>query len=173
MAGQIQADTYTNSAGTGAPAFTYGITPPFSWGNSYAYASNPTGYGSVGTATLKFSAHSNAGTDITYNSSASNGDNFTVNSAGLYLVSATISVSSSTDLFGITRNGVTSTSVLTQRQASWLVVPFFAQTDTTSTACNMSGVLALAANDVIRVQADASAGLANNAAYGLFIARIL
>jgi hypothetical protein len=78
----------TNGASAGtwmsaAPSSGSSYTPPTSevW---YVIAN---GYGSGGTTTRRWTTNeSTVGSDITYNSSATNGDSFTINTTGIYTV---------------------------------------------------------------------------------------
>ena len=112
----------------------------------------PSGYGSTNTMIRRYgNTVVSIGSAITYASSATNGDSFTVNEPGIYSISHSDSATSSSGwAIGISRNSAAlTTSILSQTSAATLALQGgYNSGSTTYPACSWTGVLA--AGDVIR-----------------------
>jgi hypothetical protein len=112
------------------------------------------GHGSTNTTIRRFSnVVKNSGAGITYASSATLGDTFTINEAGVYSISYTDQNSAASTCFGISVNSTQLTTSITGINASNQVMGTCASSGTES---NVSATLALNAGDIIRAHTNGS-----------------
>lgn len=161
MAGTIQADSITNSAGTGAPNFPFGLTTSLVKSQVSLYGGTAFG-SSSGNLTLVFdNIVKNTGTDITYNHDTINGDTFTINTTGIYAVSGNIGNQSS-GLSGYTKNNAPNVSAANASSAN-LIASTVVGANAQGSALSYVGVLT--AGDVIRLQYSNSTDTINSSPY--------
>ena len=112
------------------------------------------GHGSTNNTIRRFlNTTSSAGSSMTLNQSASDGDSITINEAGVYSITYTDRVTSSTGQHGISKNASVLSGVsgrINNLPASERGISTF----TLTTANNCSVPLILAQNDIIRAQTD-------------------
>lgn len=135
---------------------------------SQVWVNGGAGWGSTNTAIRRFSSTvSTDGSDITYASSATNGDTFTINSDGMYMMEYTDSISTS-NFFGISRNSNQLTtgieSITTNHRLNVSQMPAANETE------GITAMMRLVAGDVIR--AHTATGLSNGSSTSLAIFRI-
>lgn len=158
------------SGGTGADP-TWADVSTFS--NSQVISTSTTGFGSTNTKIRTFGTPSVTGTDITYATSATNGDTFTVNTAGVYAISYSEEGSTGTPAFGLSVNSVNLTtdiqSIPTNERRTICAVG--SGNDRKSTSwCGI-----LAANDIIRAHTNNTAVTAvfvNSGVVGITMVRV-
>jgi hypothetical protein len=110
------------------------------------------GYGSTNTAILRFTnAVVNTGSGITYASSATLGDSFTVTEAGIYSFTLATPLSAQASIGLSLNSSQLTTSVSTITATDRLVSIIIPVADFTST-CSWTGYLAV--GDVVRMHAD-------------------
>lgn len=132
-------------------------TPGGGFTQSEAVAYGLNGAGSSNTQVAKFANNSVTGSDITYTSSATNGDSFTINTAGVYAV-AFVAFGGVNTYMAITKNQVSNSTgldVLIYTQAS-SIQPYW----------GLSVTRYFAVNDVIRGFIEAGAGTDSSNAIG-------
>jgi len=123
--------------------------------NSSVVIDTPTGHGSSGTKVRTFTSGNvtTIGTDITYASDTTNGDTFTVNTAGVYAISYSDSRAATTATIGISLNATTTTTVWSLVQANLLG---YTETGAAVTG-QVSTTVRLSATDIIRAHDDGNA----------------
>lgn len=118
--------------------------------NSTSRVNTPNGHGATNTKIRRFTNVDLSTADITYADSAANGGSFTINAAGLYIVTyVDRTVTAVTDRFGISVNG----SVLTTDIASVTYAQGYRAMSGSTLTNEYSSVtipLYLAVNDVVR-----------------------
>ena len=158
---------YSNqpSAGTWTTAFTLvqGASPQFRINSTFSAIRVYTdaGFGSTNTAIRRFSTVDyNFGTAITYTSSATLGDSFTINESGLYAISFTDNFTTTANM-GISQNSSQLTTTILSIATSDIIASTTAHT-TGYQGC-VAATLYLDAGDVIRAHCGLSlAAGANN-----------
>ena len=149
MAGTIQADSITNSAGTGAPNFPNGATGVAV--NSEIILNTQAGYGSTGTKVIYYTnVEATSGTDLTYTPSSVNGDSITINTAGVYCVSCCSQFSGSANA-GVSKNASSTSTALNSLANAQILM---AVGITNSAQTEYSTTQYFAAGTVLRVQTD-------------------
>ncbi len=119
--------------------------------NSFAFAYSPSGHGATGTSVRTFTTEATTGSDITYASDGTNGDKFTINTAGTYTISYVDGGTSSN--FGVSKNAssnITSIATLTHANGKIADVGVTSALGRNSIAITIP----LAVNDVIRAHDD-------------------
>lgn len=128
------------------------------------------GYGSTNTLIRRYSSVvSNTGSDITLNQSATLGDSFTINTAGMYAIVATDSFNTSAN-FGISNTASVATPILNLSTSDRLGA---VGTPGADYVCQATFTGYLPAGAVIRTHTQLSFGASTNLQYSAFvIARI-
>lgn len=141
IGGTVSADrtvTLPTSAGTLALTFA----------SSQVVCDSPNGHGSTNTRIRRFTNATTTGTDITYADSATNGASFTINTAGVYVITYTDNYTAGFTNHGISLNSANLTTSVQSLSASERLIM------TSSPSANVFGSVSicvrLAASDVIR-----------------------
>jgi hypothetical protein len=143
------------SAGSGLPSWT---TVSAAVGDHEVYVTTGNGYGSTNTKIERFSVtQRNVGTAITYADSASLGASFTINSAGIYAVEYSCTVTGGSQYGGISVNSNQLTTGVASISASNRVAAA-ANNNAVDNRAFVATTLVLAANDVVRPHVDSSGG---------------
>jgi hypothetical protein len=121
---------------------------------------SPTGYGSTDNRIRIYSSATTRGTSITYATSATDGDTFTINDTGLYTISMMEFGTVANATFGISNNGLGNADITSLANSNeQLAITFM---PTASYPCSISVTVRLVAGDVIRAHVDgAGAGRPN------------
>lgn len=124
--------------------------------NAYIFISGGAGHGSTNTHVRRFTSANEAktGTAITYASSATNGDTFTVSEAGIYAMSYTDNRSGAGCNIGISLNSAQLTTSVEDITASTRLA--LVRSTATEAFVQACAVWTLAANDVIRAHTDST-----------------
>lgn len=125
-----------------------GLTVP----TSQVTCNTGTGVGATNTQIRIFTNSSTSGTDITYATSSTLGDTFTINTTGVYAISYTEISSTVANYFGLLKNGsvglTTAINLVTPAQGKIAIASFISSLPWT---CSI--ILNLAASDIIRASA--------------------
>lgn len=128
------------------------------------------GYGSTGTRVVRFASVSESqGSDITYTTSAVNGDSFTVNTSGVYAISYSGIGSGAATAQAISKNASSLTTAGTSLPASELLVS--GGTSAAGELFSPATTVYLSAGAIIRAQGDGAA-LSNVSTTNFTITRV-
>ena len=154
--------------GAGAPTWA---TVSAGVGDHEIVVTSGNGHGSTNTKIRRYTTtQSSVGSAITYADSASNGASFTINSAGIYAITTRDASSTSAPQYGISLNSTqltTNIQNITAANRLCFYIPY-----STNCPADITVVVSLAVNDVIRPHNDGSADNTTAAYVGLRIRKI-
>lgn len=157
----------TSAGGTSAPTWS----PVTTFTNSSVVSTSTTGFGSTNTKIRIFGTPSTTGSDITYATSATNGDTFIINTAGVYAVSYQEEGNTGAPCFGISINSSNlTTDIQSIAAANRLTIGTVAAGN--ARMC-VSWVGICAVNDVLRGHTNATGTIfVNSAVCGITVTRV-
>jgi hypothetical protein len=115
---------------------------------SQVFCDTGNGHGSTNTKIRKYTNSSVIGSDITYTSSATNGDSFTINRAGIYTISSVDGKGSGSSFSGVSLNSAQLTTDIDSINIANRLYTFSASTGVWASS---SITIRLASGDVVRV----------------------
>ena len=171
LIGRIKISESTAGTWASAPTEIATANNPDFVHNSTIYCQGANGYGSSGTTTFRWnSPNQNLGSDISITQSSTNGDSFTINTEGLYLVVAACNNTTvGTPTFGITLNS-SSTSTDINSLSSSQVLSKTSASPSVGVDALMSVIVCqrLYPGDLIRSQSNGSTNTPATSQYSYF-----
>lgn len=150
-------NSYMLTMVSGTPTWISGTGLGTSPGTSQVWVNTPNGHGSTNTAIRTFSnTVVNVGSDITYTSSATNGDSFTINTTGLYSITYSDGASTQGNFYGLSRNSNQLTTSIDSINSAHFILDTANPTAVDSYSIPLSITIQLASGDVIRAHTDAN-----------------